>query len=41
MYGPRNLPNKYGNKLLETTTKIGLDAAKIAKTAEARGSDWK
>ena len=39
----RNLSNKYGKKLLDTATKTGLDAAKIAskkaahKTGEAIG----
>ena len=39
----RNLSSKYGKKLLDTATKTGLDAAKIAskkvahKTAEAIG----
>ena len=35
----RNLPNKYGNKLLDTNTKTGLYAALIFKTAEATGND--
>ena len=39
----RNFGNKYGKKLMDTATKIGMDAAKIAskrvvqKTAEAIG----
>ena len=39
----RKYGNKYGKKLLDTTTKIGIDAAKLAskrvvhKTAEATG----
>ena len=39
----RNFSNKYGKKLMDTATKTGMDAAKIAseifvqKTAEATG----
>ena len=40
---PKNVGNKYGKKLMDTATKTGMDAAKIAskrvvqKTAEATG----
>ena len=40
----RNFPHKYGTKLMDTTTKTGIDAAKTAskrvvqKTGEATGN---